>query len=199
MRQIVLATNNAGKTREIENLLQDLPIKIIPQGQLNVDEIEETAITFIENALAKARNACSCTGLAALADDSGLVVSALNGKPGIYSARFAGEKATDKENIKKLLQDLSDIAPQDRRAYFHCTLIFMENDADPAPMIYQGQWDGHILLEPTGTQGFGYDPIFFVEEYKCSAAELPLSLKNQISHRGQALAQLKKNWVLKTP
>ena len=188
--RIVLASNNAGKVRELKALLSPLKIDLIPQSELGVADIEETGQTFIENAIMKARHAASITGLPALADDSGLVVPALNGAPGIYSARYAGTTATAKDNIQKLLHDLSDVPLAERGAYFYCVLVFLTDARDPTPLMCDGKWMGSILFTPQGEQGFGYDPIFYVTTEKMSAAELPAAKKNTISHRGLALQSL---------
>jgi XTP/dITP diphosphohydrolase len=187
---IILASHNKGKIAEIQELLQQTTIKVIPQENLNIEEAEETGLTFVENALLKARHACIETGMPAIADDSGLVVPFLQGEPGIYSARYAGIKNDFKANIEKLLSALQNSSGQDRQAYFHCTLVYLSYPEDPSPIICEGQWYGSILTAPTGTQGFGYDPIFYDPTYQCSAAELALTIKNQISHRGQALKLL---------
>lgn len=187
---IVLASNNAGKVREINQLLSGSGLDVVPQSELEVPEIEETGLTFIENAIIKARNAARHTGLPAIADDSGLEVDALNGAPGIYSARYAGRGASDRENLLKLLDDLRNVPEQARSARFQCLLVYMRHAQDPTPMIFQGTWEGRILSEPRGENGFGYDPVFYVPTEKCSSAELPAETKNRISHRGQALAKL---------
>jgi XTP/dITP diphosphohydrolase len=188
--QIVLATGNAGKVREIAGLLQDISINVIPQSEFSVIEAEETGLTFVENAIIKARNAAQATGLPAIADDSGLEVDALRGAPGIYSSRFAGPDSDDTANNRKLLADLESTPDDQRQARFHCVMVFMEHPRDPTPLICQGSWQGSILHEARGKGGFGYDPLFWVEEHQCSAAELPPELKQRISHRGQALARL---------
>jgi XTP/dITP diphosphohydrolase len=189
MRQLLLASNNRGKLRELGELLQGLDLEIVPQEQYGVPEVEETGLTFIENALLKARNAAHYSGLPALADDSGLVVNALHGAPGIHSARFAGPQASDAENLRKLLEDLACRGPQDRAARFQCVLVLLRHAADPMPIIAEGTWEGSILASPRGSNGFGYDPVFLVPGYGCSAAELPSETKNALSHRGQALRQ----------
>jgi len=188
--KITFASNNAGKILELSTLLKSFDIEIIPQASLNVSEIPETGLTFVENALIKARHACKQTGLPAIADDSGLEVFALHGAPGIYSARFAGEKASSNDNIKKLLSELKDIPDTYRYARFYCALVFMQHALDPTPLICEAEWAGTILTEPSGNQGFGYDPVFYDNDEKCSAAELPLEKKNLISHRGKALRLL---------
>lgn len=188
--KVVIASNNAGKIREFKALLKHFPLEFIPQADLGIDDAEETGLTFVENAIIKARHASRLTGLPAIADDSGLAVDALLGAPGIYSARYAGAKANAKENIDKLLHQLIHVAPEKRQASYHCALVFITHENDPTPLICQGKWDGFILQQEQGNDGFGYDPIFYVPTEKMSAAELPLALKNQISHRGLALASL---------
>ncbi len=187
---IVLASNNAGKVREINQLLLDERIRVIPQGELQVPEAEETGLSFVENAILKARNAAQHSGLAAIADDSGIEVDALRGAPGIYSARYAGQGASDGENLERLLADLADIPEAERTARFQCLMVYMRHAADPTPLICQGTWEGRVLFAPRGENGFGYDPVFFVPTHDCSAAELDASTKNSLSHRGQALAKL---------
>ena len=188
--QIVLASNNPGKVREINQLLATRQTKVIPQSDFNVPDIEETGLTFVENAILKARNAAQHSGLPAIADDSGLEVDALNGAPGIYSARFAGPGVSDQANNEKLLEALRDTPEAERSARFQCLLVYLRHPADPTPLICQGTWEGRILFETRGAQGFGYDPLFFVPDQNCSSAELPPELKNQLSHRGQALREL---------
>jgi len=190
MKRIVLASGNAGKAREISEMLANYRIEVLPQSAFNVIEVEETGLTFVENALLKARNAAAHSGLPAIADDSGLEVDALNGAPGIYSARYAGSDASDSDNLTKLLAALADVPGAQRTARFQCLMVYMEHANDPTPIICQGTWEGRILFEPRGTQGFGYDPVFFVRTHNCSAAELPPIVKNNLSHRGQALRQL---------
>ena len=189
-QKIVFASLNQGKILELRDFLKDQPFELILQHDLNIPEIEETGLTFVENALIKARHASEKSGLSAIADDSGLVIDALSGAPGIYSARYAGKKASSRANIEKVLQALKNTPLSNRRAHFHCTLLYLSHPDDPAPIICEGQWHGHILQQPAGKDGFGYDPIFFVEDKQCSAAELPLNEKNQISHRGKALKKL---------
>jgi XTP/dITP diphosphohydrolase len=188
--KVVLASNNAGKIREFNNLLSCQNWQVVPQAEFDVIDAKETGLTFVENALIKARHASHYTKLPALADDSGLVVDVLGGAPGIYSARFAGTHGDSKANNQKLLAELKNTPDEKRTAFFYCTLVFMTHENDPTPIICQGKWHGYILHEPTGTDGFGYDPIFYVPEYKKSAAELPLDVKNKISHRGIALQSL---------
>jgi XTP/dITP diphosphohydrolase len=188
--KIVLASGNKGKLREFAVLLAELDYEVLPQSDFDVPDIEETGLSFVENAILKARNACAHTGLPALADDSGIEVDALKGAPGIYSARFAGESASDKDNLTKLLKDLSGLPENERAARFQCLLVFMQHEKDPTPLICQGTWEGRILQESRGENGFGYDPVFYVPTHDCSSAELPAEVKNKISHRGQALAKL---------
>jgi XTP/dITP diphosphohydrolase len=192
MMKIVFASNNLSKARELFALLENINLELISQSAFLVDEIEETGLTFVENALLKARHASAITGLPAIADDSGLIVTALNGAPGIYSARYAGKKTDARKNIEKLLTDLQDVPEPERDAAFHCTLVYLAHPLDPTPLICEGTWKGFILKHATGEQGFGYDPVFYDSYQKCSAAELPLDVKNRISHRGQALQLLLK-------
>lgn len=187
--KIIVASNNAGKIHELQALLAGTHLQLLPQADMGLTEVEETGLTFVENALLKARYASQKSGLPAIADDSGLVVPALQGAPGIYSARYAGSQSTSTDNIKKLLLELASLSPNQRKAYFHCTLVFMEHERDPSPLICQGEWEGQILLTARGSEGFGYDPVFGVAENK-SAAELSLEFKNQLSHRGKALRML---------
>ncbi len=186
--QLVLASNNSGKIREIQALLPDY--EIIPQSEVVHTEAEETGLTFIENALLKARHAAQHCHLPVIADDSGLAVDALDGKPGIYSARFAEIGANDKDNNDRLLLELTDVPFEERTARFICVLVMLEHAADPVPRIAQGVWEGRILFHPQGSNGFGYDPLFWVPSHHCSSAELPPEVKNALSHRGQALRQL---------
>ncbi|MBB1075482.1 RdgB/HAM1 family non-canonical purine NTP pyrophosphatase [Rhodoferax sp. 4810] len=189
-QRIVLASNNAGKVREIEQLLAPAALTIIPQGQFGVTDIQETGLTFVENAIIKARHAAAQTGLPAIADDSGLEVKALSGAPGIYSARYAGIGASDAENCAKLLTALAEQSNTDRRARFQCIMVYLRHATDPTPIICQGTWYGEILLAPRGNNGFGYDPLFWVATENKSAAELDADTKNALSHRGHALQQL---------
>jgi XTP/dITP diphosphohydrolase len=189
-KTIVLASSNAGKVREFNQLLADLQLEVVPQSQYNVTDADETGLTFVENAILKARNAAQHTNLPALADDSGLEVDALHGAPGIYSARYAGAKASDAKNLEKLLTMLKDVPEEKRAARFQCVLVYLRHALDPTPLICQGTWEGRILSAPRGGNGFGYDPVFFVPTHACSAAELPAVTKNALSHRGQALRQL---------
>ena len=194
-RKIVLATSNPGKLAEIKDILQNTTDTILPQRDFDIEDAEETGLTFIENALIKARHACKQTGLAALADDSGLEVDALSGAPGIYSARFAGANASDQDNIDKLLADLQGVPPNQRNARFWCVMVFLRHDNDPAPILCQGSWQGRIALARTGDNGFGYDPVFLPTGFTRSAAQLRPEEKNQISHRAQALSQLRSRLV----
>jgi len=188
--KIILASHNAGKIKELQALLNPAQFTVIAQADLGVQDAAETGQTFVENALIKARHAAKMTALPAIADDSGLVVPALNGAPGIYSARYAGEKAQSHDNIQKLLTELKNVPDEKRDAYFYCALVFMRHAEDPTPIICTGKWSGHILSVPQGTKGFGYDPIFYVASEHKTAAELPLTIKNRISHRGIALQLL---------
>jgi XTP/dITP diphosphohydrolase len=188
--RIVLASNNKGKLREFSELLAGLHLEVIPQAQLGVSEAEETGLTFVENAIIKARHAAKLTGLPALADDSGIEVDALNGAPGIYSARFSGQGATDQSNNDQLLRRLEQVPDDQRNARYQCIIVLMRNADDPTPIICQGSWEGRILRAPRGTGGFGYDPIFYVPTHGCSSGELDPAEKNRISHRGIALRAL---------
>ena len=190
MTKVVLATGNAGKVRELAAMLQGLNIEVVPQTALQVREAEETGLTFIENALLKARNAAEQTDLPAIADDSGLEVDALQGAPGIHSARYAGPDAGDQANLEKLLSAMQDLPDLARSARFRCVIVYLKHAKDPAPLVAEGVWEGSILRTPKGTNGFGYDPVFWVPEKGCASAELPPEVKNRLSHRGQALARL---------
>ena len=188
MQKLVLASNNTGKVKEFEALLAPLNFQVIPQGELGIPSAEEPHFTFVENALAKARHASAASGLPALADDSGICAHALNGQPGVLSARFAGEQGEDAANNRKLIQDLKDQA--DRGAHYVCALVFVNSANDPEPIIVQARWYGQIIDHASGNNGFGYDPHFFLPEQQCTAAELEPEKKNLISHRGQALREL---------
>jgi XTP/dITP diphosphohydrolase len=188
MKQIVLASNNAGKLREFGQMLAKVDIEVLPQKHFNIPEAEEPHVTFVENALAKARHAAKLTGLPALADDSGICVKALGGAPGVYSARFAGEPKSDERNNQKLIADLQGQA--DRRAHYVAVLVFVHHADDPQPIICEGEWHGEIIDTPRGAGGFGYDPYFLVPDLNQTAAEISAAEKNQRSHRGKALAQL---------
>lgn len=201
MQKLVIASNNPGKLREMRHLLGPLGIEVLPQSVLNVAEADEPYATFLENALAKARHASRCTGLPALADDSGICVNALNGKPGILSARYAGEPKSDERNNQKLVDIMKDQV--DCSAYYYCALVLMRHAEDPQPIIADASWHGEILLSPRGAGGFGYDPYFFLPDLDKTAAELPMEQKNRISHRGKALRQLVekvgKEWFFREP
>jgi XTP/dITP diphosphohydrolase len=188
MQKLVLASNNAKKMKELNALLAPLGFEVIPQGQLGIPEAEEPYCTFVENALAKARHAAKESGLPALADDSGLCVAALGGAPGVYSARYAGEPKSDARNNEKLLADLA--GQSDRRAHFACVLVLVRSAEDPQPIIAEGDWHGTILEAQRGADGFGYDPLFYVPTHCQTAAELDATIKNKLSHRGQAMQRL---------
>jgi len=190
MKKVVLATGNAGKVRELASLLADFGLDVVAQTALGVSSAEETGLTFIENAILKARHAAQVTGLPAIADDSGLAVNALGGAPGIYSARYAGEEASDQQNLEKLLQALQDVPDGQRQAQFHCVLVYMRHAEDPTPLVFHGSWDGIITHTPAGVGGFGYDPIFYVPDEGKTASQLTREEKIAISHRGQALKLL---------
>ena len=189
-KRVVLASGNKGKLREINQLLHGLHVTAVPQTQLGVTDAEETGLTFVENAIIKARHAAQLTGLPAIADDSGIEVDALQGAPGIYSARFAGVGAGDADNVRLLLEKLHNVPEDQRSARFQCLMVYMRHAKDPTPIICQGTWEGRILRDPVGENGFGYDPVFYVPEETCSAAQLPSDVKNRLSHRGQALRRL---------
>ena len=193
INKIVLASGNKGKLKEFNQVLGDLGVEVLPQSEFNVSDADETALSFVENAILKARHAAEITGLPALADDSGLEVDALQGAPGIYSARFSGEGATDAKNNAHLLEKLAGVATPERSARFRCVLVFMRHANDPTPLICQGSWEGTILEEACGENGFGYDPLFWVPELEKASAQLPPEQKNQLSHRGQAVQQLKQS------
>ncbi|HLS05434.1 MAG TPA: RdgB/HAM1 family non-canonical purine NTP pyrophosphatase [Wenzhouxiangella sp.] len=190
LHEIVVASGNRGKLAELEEAFGPLGMTLRAQGELGVESAEETAPTFMENALIKARHAARATGLPALADDSGLVVHALGGQPGIHSARFAGPDASDDDNNRKLLDALQNVPAGRRAAFFHCSLVLLRHADDPAPLIAEGRWHGQILEQPRGERGFGYDPLFVDPATGTSAAELTLSEKGLVSHRGRALAAL---------
>ncbi len=182
--RVVLASGNTGKIQELQYRLGD-QFELVSQNDLGVIAPPEDGLSFVENAIIKARAACQQTGLPAIADDSGLSVDALQGAPGIYSARFSGDNATDETNNQLLLEKLDNV--EDRTARFQCALVYMRNKNDPTPLICQGTWEGHILYEPRGENGFGYDPLFFAFEQGCASAQLPPEVKNQVSHRGKAV------------
>jgi XTP/dITP diphosphohydrolase len=186
-RRVVLASGNRGKVREFSEILAGLHFSVVPQSDYRVPEADETGLTFVENAILKARNAARHANLPAIADDSGLEVDALNGAPGIYSARYAGKGAGDEKNLLKLLADVDRVPDEERTARFQCVMVYLRHEFDPTPVICHGTWEGRLLRAPRGANGFGYDPIFFVPTHDCSAAELDSEAKNAISHRGQAL------------
>lgn len=187
---LVLATNNKGKVRELAGLLRSVGFDLHGQGEFGVPEVAETGTTFVENAIIKARNAAQHTQLPAIADDSGIEVDALHGAPGIYSARFAGDEADDAKNNAKLVDLLRDVPPVERTARFRAVIVYLRHAADPAPVIAEGVWEGVIQLEARGSNGFGYDPHFFLPSLGCTSAELEPEEKNRLSHRGQALQAL---------
>jgi XTP/dITP diphosphohydrolase len=189
-QRIVLATNNAGKLRELQALLQPLAIEVIPKSQFTRDEVAETGTTFVANALIKARHAASVSNLPAIADDSGIEVDALDGAPGIYSARYAGAAASDADNLHKLLHEMRDMPQAQRTARYRCALVYVRSADDAEPIICEATWEGRITHESHGSGGFGYDPIFYVPEFERTAAEISSTEKNRISHRGKALQQL---------
>jgi XTP/dITP diphosphohydrolase len=188
--KVVFASSNSGKTRELQALMEEFDITLIPQSALNVSDIPETGLTFVENAILKARHASAETNLPAIADDSGLEVAALNGAPGIYSARYAGPTASSQDNIIKLLDDLKHIPKEKHQARFYCVLVYLSHADDPTPLICQGTWNGSIITTQHGIGGFGYDPVFYVPTENKTAAELPLEIKNSMSHRAAALRKL---------
>jgi XTP/dITP diphosphohydrolase len=191
-RTVVLASNNAGKLAEFSSLLAPLGLELRKQSELGISEAEEPYVTFVENALAKARHVAQLSGLPALADDSGVCVPALGGAPGVLSARYAGEPKSDARNNQKLIQDLS--AHEDKSAYYYCVLVYLRHAQDPQPVIAEGRWDGEIIATPRGENGFGYDPHFWIAALNKTAAELSAEEKNQLSHRGQALRALIAKW-----
>lgn len=194
IEKLVLASGNQGKLREFSQLFADKDIQVIPQNEFDTIEAEETGLSFVENAILKARNACKFSGLPALADDSGLEVDALKGAPGIYSARYAGPDASDQDNYLKLLEAMQGVPAEQRTARFQCVLVYMRHENDPTPQVFQGSWEGQILTEPSGAEGFGYDPVFLIPNEACSAAELTKERKNTLSHRGQAIQELLRSW-----
>ncbi len=191
MSKIVLASGNKKKINELQQILDAFDCEIIPQGELDISDAIEDGLSFVENAIKKARHAAKESGLPAISDDSGIEVDALNGEPGIYSARYSGESANDEANNKKLLEQLSGVDEFKRTARYQCVIVYMRHHLDPTPVICHGSWEGKILKAPQGAGGFGYDPLFWCPEYQCSAAELTAEQKHAISHRGKALAQLK--------
>ena len=193
MQRIILASSNAGKLAEFNRLFADAGIEVLPQSAFDIPDAEETGLSFVENALLKARHASRLAGLPALADDSGLCVHALNGAPGLYSARYAGTHGDAAANNRRLLAELD--AERDRSAFFICLLVLVRHPEDPAPLIAEGRWQGRILNKAEGLQGFGYDPLFLPDGQTCSAAALAPEVKNQLSHRGQALRLLRRQWI----
>lgn len=189
MRKIILASNNKGKIREFNTMLNGI-YEVVSMSDMSVEEVPETGLTFVENALIKARNTSEQSGLPALADDSGIVIDALNGAPGIYSARYAGNHGDDEANTQKVLNDMKGVADEKRTARFWCAIVFVEHANDPTPIIIQRGWEGEILHEKSGDNGFGYDPIFYVPTHSKASAELEPEIKNSISHRGKALQAL---------
>lgn len=185
--KIVLASSNKGKLKEIQHVLAPLHLTLLSQADFQIIDAEETGLTFVENALIKARHASQCCSMPAIADDSGLEVDALHGKPGIYSSRFAGAGATDQNNIDALLDAMENIPDANRTARFHCVIVYLRHSKDPTPIIAHGCWEGVILRQPRGSNGFGYDPVFLSQQHNLSAAELSSDEKNSISHRAQAL------------
>ena len=190
MSQIVLATGNQGKVKELAAMLAPLKLDVVAQSEFNVPDVPETDTTFVENAIIKARHAAKMTGKPAIADDSGLEVTALGGAPGIYSARYSGDDATDQTNIDKLLIEMNDVDDNSRQARFVCVLVYMEHENDPTPVICQGFWNGQITKTQEGREGFGYDPVFYVPSLDCTSAQLDKAEKNKISHRAKALSAL---------
>lgn len=190
MKKVLIASNNLGKIREIAAILAELDIVVVGQKELGIPEVEETGVTFIENALIKARHASVHSGLPALADDSGLEVDVLGGRPGVYSARFAGTSATDAENNRHLMGLLKDRGSEALTARFRCVMVYLRHPEDPSPVVGQGVWEGEIILEPRGQGGFGYDPYFWVPQAGCTVAEMGETEKNRMSHRGAALRAL---------
>lgn len=198
-RKVVLASGNAGKLRELHSLLSTLGVDLVSQRDLGVSDADETGLTFVENALLKARHACEVTGLPAIADDSGIEVDALHGEPGIYSARFAGvsgdsRQVADDANNALLLERLEGVPQAQRTARFQCVIVYLSHAADPTPLICQGTWEGTILESAEGVNGFGYDPLFYVPTHSCASAKLDPAIKNTLSHRAQALEQLRRCW-----
>lgn len=189
--KLVLASSNRGKLEELRALLAGSGIELLAQSDLGVEDAEETGLTFIENALIKARHASRATGLPALADDSGLCVDALGGAPGLYSARYAGEPADAQRNIDRLLAELDGVEDARRGAHFHCVLAVLRHAGDPQPLLVEGRWRGRITRQRRGEGGHGYDPVFLDPEYGMTAAEMPMELKNRLSHRGKALELLR--------
>ena len=187
VKQAVLASSNKGKLREMGDILAGIGIELLPQSRFNFPSVDETGLTYVENALLKARMATAVSGLPAIADDSGIEVDVLEGVPGLYSARYAGASATDQQNLDLLLQNIRHTGVHQPKARYQCVIVYLRHAKDPSPLIASASWEGTIVDEPRGTNGFGYDPIFLVPDYGCTSAELPPDVKNRISHRGQAL------------
>jgi XTP/dITP diphosphohydrolase len=196
LSKIVLASSNPGKLREFQEIFQSTGIQLVPQSEFGVLDADETGLSFVENAIIKARNASAITGMASLSDDSGIEVDALKGAPGIYSARYGGATGThaDSANNEKLLEALKDVSDDQRTARFQCVIVYMQHAQDPTPLICQGTWEGRILHSANGVNGFGYDPLFYVPTHDCASAQLDKAVKNSLSHRGQALRQLIRCW-----
>lgn len=190
MNEVVIASGNPGKLREIAAILTPLQWNVRPQLAFSVAAIPETGLTFVENALIKARNACTACGLPAIADDSGIEVDALGGAPGVRSARYAGKEACDRNNLEKLIREMASVPWEERQCRFHCLMVYLRHPKDPTPVIAHGVWEGILLFKAQGQNGFGYDPIFYVPGYDCSSAELDPAVKDRISHRAQALHEL---------
>ncbi len=190
-KRLVLASHNAGKLKEMQAMLADLPLRILSAAEAGVGDVPETGLTFVENALIKARAACQASGLSALADDSGLIVDALGGAPGLYSARYAGSPTNDAANNAKLLHDLRDVPAEQRTARFFAVIVLLRHASDPQPLVCEGSWEGTILEAPRGSNGFGYNPVFLDPRHGLTAAEMEPALKNTLSHRAMALQQLK--------
>lgn len=190
MQKLVIASGNQGKLRELSALLEPLDFEVHTQSEFNVPDVEETGTTFVENAIIKARNAAQHTGLPAVADDSGIEVDALQGAPGVYSARFSAPDATDEKNNALLVEKLANVPEQLRTARYRAVIVYMRHAKDPSPIICEGSWEGRIVLEPLGEGGFGYDPYFWLPSHGCTSAQLSAAEKNALSHRGQALREL---------
>ena len=190
MKKVVLATGNPGKLNEMRAILGDSGWEVVPQSDFECPDAVEDGLSFVENAIRKARHACAFTGLPAIADDSGLEVDALEGAPGIYSARYAGQGASDEANLQKLLRAMQNVDEPDRSARFRCVMVYMRHENDPSPLICEGSWEGRIARDKQGDNGFGYDPVFYIPELGVHAAELSAERKNALSHRGQALRAL---------
>lgn len=194
MRKLVLASGNAGKLLEMRQLLSEVDVQTVSQGELGIADVEETGKTFIENAILKARQASAASGLPALGEDSGLCVAALNGAPGLYSARYAGSPSNAAANVDKLLHELRDVPAESRHAHFYCALVLLRHPDDPMPLMCEGTWEGRILETRRGSGGFGYDPVFYDPLVGLSAAQMDAGSKHRVSHRGQALMKLR--WAL---